>query len=84
MVWGLGLPIVCLVACALFGWWGLTVLLIYPLQILRRLTSTTGDWRWRAQRAWFELLSKFPEALGQLKFARDRLLRRQGHLIEYK
>jgi GT2 family glycosyltransferase len=84
LVWGFGLPILCLAACGLFGWWGLAVLLVYPLQILRRMRSTTGDSRWRAQRAWFELLSKFPEALGQLKFARDRWLRRQGRLIEYK
>ena len=84
LVWGLGLPIMCVVACALFGWWSLIALLIYPLQILRRMTSATGDLRWRAQRACFELLSRFPEALGQLKFARDRLLRCQGHLIEYK
>lgn len=84
LVWGFGLPILCLAACGLFGWWGLAVLLVYPLQILRRMRSSTGDSRWRAQRAWFELLSKFPEALGQLKFARDRWLRRQGRLIEYK
>ena len=72
--------------CALVvsGWWGALFLLIYPVQILRRMNSVPGSWRSRLQLSFFEQLSRFPEAMGQLRFARDRLLGRRGSLIEYK
>jgi glycosyltransferase involved in cell wall biosynthesis len=84
LLWGIGFPVLFICALVLFGWWGALLLLCYPLQILRRITSTCGSWRSRSQFVFFEQLSRFPEALGQLKFARDRLFRRHAHLIEYK
>jgi hypothetical protein len=36
------------------------------------------------QFALFELLSRYPECIGQLKFARDRFFRSKRTLIEYK
>jgi hypothetical protein len=38
----------------------------------------------RAALALFQLLARFPEGLGQLKFVRDRLFGLQSRLIEYK
>ena len=38
----------------------------------------------RLKLAVFQLLSRFPESWGQVRFMRDRLLGRQGNLIEYK
>ncbi len=38
----------------------------------------------RATLALFQMLARFAEAQGQIKFLRDRLLRRQVDLIEYK
>ena len=38
----------------------------------------------RALLALFQVLARFPEGLGQIKFMRDRLLGRQARLIEYK
>jgi glycosyltransferase involved in cell wall biosynthesis len=84
VLWGFCLPIASVFAIAIFGLRGGLVLLIYPLQMLRRILGMSGTWRSRVQFSFFELLSRFPEALGQFKFAGDRLLGRQGRLIEYK
>ena len=48
-----------------------------PCAIVDRL----GD---RALLALFQVLARFPEGLGQIRFMRDRLLGRQARLIEYK
>jgi glycosyltransferase involved in cell wall biosynthesis len=84
ILWGMGFPIVSVIAISIFGWPGVVVLLIYPLQMLRRMLRMSGPWRSRAQFSFFEVLSRFPEAFGQVKFSCDRLLGRQGRLIEYK
>ncbi len=38
----------------------------------------------RAIRALFQVIGRFPEALGALQYFRDRLLKRRAVLIEYK
>ena len=43
-----------------------------------------GPLKQRALLALFQVLARFPEACGQIKFMRDRLLGRQARLIEYK
>jgi hypothetical protein len=84
MLWGLGFPLLLIGALVFFGRLGAFLLLIYPLQILRRTTQMCGSLGSRLQFSFFEQLSRFPEALGQLRFARDHLLKRHGRLIEYK
>jgi glycosyltransferase involved in cell wall biosynthesis len=84
LFWGLGFPLVLICAFVVFGRWGLLLLLVYPLQILRRMKHPPGPWATQLRFAFFEQLSRFPEALGQLRFARDRRLGRGGKLIEYK
>ena len=84
LIWGLGFPIACIAAIFLSGWWGALLLLVYPLQILRRLRSMHGAWRTRLKLAFFEQVSRFPEAAGELRFLRDQWLGRHGQLIEYK
>jgi len=83
--WGLGIPLasVCLVAVA--GGWGLLILGAYPLQLIR-LSVLGGRHSMRENwlRAAHLVLSKFPEAFGQLKFHVDRFRGAQSHLIEYK
>lgn len=83
-LWGFCFPAVTIIVLSIFRWWGVALLLIYPLQMLRRMFRLPGSWRSRVQLSFFELLSRFPEAFGQFKFSRDRLLGRQGRLIEYK
>jgi GT2 family glycosyltransferase len=83
-LWGLWLPIVCLV-CTWSLWpWGLALWLIYPLQIFRQTMRNSGSPRQRATLALFQVLGRFAEVVGEIKFARDRLCGRPTGLIEYK
>jgi GT2 family glycosyltransferase len=83
-VWGLWLPLSCLVAGLTFGPWGWAAWLVYPLQILRQTGRNRGPLGNRALLALFQILARFPEGWGQIKFTRDRLFGRQPRLIEYK
>jgi hypothetical protein len=82
-LWGVWLPLTCLVV-GVFAPWGWAAWLIFPLQILRQTVRNHGPMRQRALLALFQLLAHFPEGYGQIKFMRDRLLGRQARLIEYK
>jgi GT2 family glycosyltransferase len=83
-LWGIFLPVACLTAGLTFEPWGWASWLIYPLQMLRQTLRNTGSLDDRALLAVFQVLARFPEGLGQIKFMRDRLLGRQARLIEYK
>jgi glycosyltransferase involved in cell wall biosynthesis len=83
-LWGLWLPLACLLAGIVFHPWGWAVWLIYPLQIMRQTMRNHGTLSERATLASFQMLARFAEASGQIKFLRDHLLRRRARLIEYK
>jgi GT2 family glycosyltransferase len=83
-LWGLLFPLASVAAMFWFGWPAIAVLLVYPLQLLRRMARLPGSLRSRWQLAFFELLGRFPESLGQMKFLRDRLTGLRGSIIEYK
>ena len=84
LLWAILIPSAILAGLMLAGPLALLVLLLYPAQVLRRSRRMSGRWRTRLQLAFFEQLSRFPEAWGQLLFFRNRLLGRHGRLIEYK
>ena len=83
-IWGIILPVACVGTSLALGRWGLTVCLIYPVQMVRQMYRNAGTLRDRTIKGFFQLLGRFPEGTGQLKFLRDRLLGRQARLIEYK
>jgi Glycosyl transferase family group 2 len=83
-LWGVWLPLACLVIGLSFGPVGWAVCLIFPLQIVRQTMRNPGSMRQRLLLALFQVLARFPAACGQIKFLHDRLLRRQVRLIEYK
>jgi hypothetical protein len=83
-LWGVWLPLACLATGMMFGPWGWVAWLIYPLQILRQTVRNRGPLSDRAVLALFQVLARFPEGWGQIKFMWNRLLSRQAHLIEYK
>ncbi len=83
-LWGVWLPLNCLIIGLAFGPWGWTAWLIYPLQVLRQTARNRGRLADCALLALFQVLARFPEGLGQIKFMRDRLLGHQARLIEYK
>jgi glycosyltransferase involved in cell wall biosynthesis len=83
-LWGVFLPLACLFCGLIFGVWGWASWLIYPLQIARQIWRSDGPGRHRLMKGFFQVLSRFPEGWGQIKFMRDHLLSRQPHPIEYK
>lgn len=83
--WGLGIPLATLCLLPFLDSWAVLILSVYPLQLLR--LSALGkrpSMRENCARAAHLVFSKFPEALGQLKFHLDRIRGAQSHLIEYK
>lgn len=83
-LWGLWLPLACLAASVVYWPWGLMAWLIYPFQWLRQMARNPGAIGDRAALALFQLLARFPEALGQIKFTLDHFFGRGRRLIEYK
>jgi hypothetical protein len=84
LLWGLWLPLFCVTAGFVIMPWGFMSFVIYPAQMLRQIIRAKGSFRERFTKGFFQLLGRFPEALGQLQFLRDRFLGRTNALIEYK
>jgi glycosyltransferase involved in cell wall biosynthesis len=82
--WGFLLPLSCLAMGLTYPPWGWTTLLIYPTQMLRQSLRQPGRPVDRATLALFQILARFPEAWGQIRFAHDKFAARQARLIEYK
>jgi glycosyltransferase involved in cell wall biosynthesis len=83
--WVVGLPVLAAMACAAVGPWGLTLLAIYPAQVLRlarrsRLQPTRAA-LWDGA---LQVLGKFAEARGIGSFWLDRWQGRTAKIIEYK
>ncbi len=83
-IWGMGIPVLTAGLAIWLGAWGLTMLLIYPLQVVRLALRGTRSVRENWWRAFFLVLGKFPEVLGQLNFLYNRLAGKTARLIEYK
>ena len=84
MVVGSAFPLVCLLVSLLFWPWGCATWLIYPLQVLRQTTRNRGPIVERVLLALFQMVARFPEVWGQIKFMRDHLFGNHSRLIEYK
>jgi GT2 family glycosyltransferase len=84
LLWGIGLPLLSLFVALWASPWAWLVWLVYPLQIIRLASRNNGTMRQRMLLGLFQLMARFPEALGLLKFMRDRILSRQAVIIEYK
>lgn len=82
-IWGLGIPLAIMAGAVAFGPWALLLVLVYPAQVLRLYLKRRGTPLPLAS-SFFHVLGRFPEAAGQIKFLRDRLMGRKAMLIEYK
>lgn len=82
--WGLGIPLAAVVASLILGWFGLLLLLIYPVQVTRLARRGDGSPRENWLLAFFLVLGKFPEMVGQVKFLLSRIVGGKTALIEYK
>lgn len=83
-LWGVGLPAGIVLLSLVVGPLGLLALLIYPAQVLRLAMKASGPVGDRTTRALFLVLGKFPEAVGQIKFHRNRRSGAIARIIEYK
>lgn len=83
-LWGIWLPLACLAALLAFGWPGLALAAIYPLQLLRRIPRQRGTLPDRIKFATLELLGRFAEGAGQLRFTAERVFGGRSGIIEYK
>jgi glycosyltransferase involved in cell wall biosynthesis len=84
LVWGIGIPVFCVAVAVASGPIAALALLIYPLQVLRLITSGSGNIWDRTRIAFFQVLARFPESLGALRYLRDRSLKRNPTIIEHK
>jgi hypothetical protein len=83
-IWGFWIPLLIVSACAAEGSWGLLLLFLYPVQVTRLAVHGKRSAPQNHLRALALVIGKFPEVLGQMKYAMDRLRRVQSRLIEYK
>lgn len=83
-VWALGVPAVIVAGLLVWGWSGLALLGIYPVQIVRMALKGERSARENWLLAFFLLLGKFPEMLGQMKFLLQKVGAGRTALIEYK
>jgi GT2 family glycosyltransferase len=83
-LWGLAVPALIVVAALGLSPWFWWLLVLYPLQMLRLYLRKSGPPRARALQALFTTLGYFPEAVGHLRYWRNRLMARRQALIEYK
>ena len=84
LLWGISIPIACAVAAIAWSPIALLSLLIYPLQVLRLTASGTGHVGDRASLAFFQVLARFAEGFGVLRYRQDRFLKRHPTIIEHK
>jgi glycosyltransferase involved in cell wall biosynthesis len=84
VIWGTVLPLVCLLVGLAFSPWGWIAWGIYPLQLLRQAVRNQGTLGERLLQALFQILARFAEAWGVIRFRYDRLVGRRSHVIEYK
>lgn len=83
-LWAALIPLIILVSIAVVGPVGLALMLIYPFQVLRMTRGVGQTFRVRLARAFFTMLGKFPELLGQLEFWLGHRRRRGITAFDYK
>lgn len=84
LIWAVVIPLLALGSIAWLGPYGLVVLAIYPLQVVRLALRGRRSRRENWWHALFMVIGKFPEMFGQFQFFTRSRLGRQSRLIEYK
>lgn len=83
-IWGAVIPLLIVALSFYVSAWFLCLLVIYPLQVIKIAVrgQYQGVEKWWY--AFFLVLGKFPELLGQIKFIWHLIFNVRGKLIEYK
>jgi len=84
LAWGVVIPLAALAALVAVGPWGLALLLVYPIQIIRLFVKGRAQARPQFLRAAFLVIGKFAETQGAFRFWTLKATRRSARLIEYK
>lgn len=82
--WAGAIPLIAFIAVIFDVMAACTILLIYPLQLVRLALRGKHTTKINWLQAFFLILAKFPELQGQLQFLWHRLVGSSGRLIEYK
>lgn len=86
-LWAFVLPLSVLLVSIVAGGWACLLLLIYPAQLARgaldamALTKKPGA---SIRYALFNIIGRWPQLIGQIKFILERLARKKASIIEYK
>ncbi len=83
-LWGLLLPVAMLVGFLTKPIIGVSIALLFLLQLTRLTLKSKQPLRFALQQSYFSIVGKIAEAIGQIKFWRAQLSNRQSKLIEYK
>ena len=83
-IWGFLIPVSIALTCSVLGSWGIFMLIIYPIQITRIAIKGNRTIRENWLYAFFAVIGKFAEILGQIKFQIHQLFKSRVSLIEYK
>jgi GT2 family glycosyltransferase len=84
LIWGVILPAACCTASVTALPWGFATWLVYPLQMLRLFCRGARPIRDRVLLAVFQVMMRFPEGQGYMKFVVHRVLDQRTSVIEYK
>jgi GT2 family glycosyltransferase len=84
LVWGGVIPATLILGLVLIGPTALIVGAIYPMQMVRLALRETRGFRSSLIFAWFQVLGRFPEMCGVIKYYFNLATGRTTDLIEYK
>ena len=84
LTWGLVIPVILILGSVLSGPITLIAFLVYPLQILRLALREKHGYRVNLTYAGFEILGRFPEMIGVVKYYFNLVTGKTSGLIEYK
>lgn len=83
-LWGLAIPLGIICFTLITGWLGFALWLVYPAQVVRLALKGDRTPRENWLQAFFLVLGKFPEMIGQIKFYLRKVGVGRTALIEYK
>jgi len=83
-LWGFLFPLTIFLLSVAISAWIMLLFLIYPIRVCRLFFRGTYSRRQNWWRAVSLVVCQFPEFLGQLRYAADRLSNSRGRIIEYK
>ena len=86
-IWGIAMPLAALLILPLHPFIAIIIAFLYPLQFLKVARYMRGrgySWGDASLYSFFLILAKFPNALGLLQFHKNRILKRDQTIIEYK